>query len=60
MTLMCVEVASKLHRSFIWLHEQVDDSLVWSEGPSGCYSASSKYLWLMKNRVGGNLLGEWR
>ena len=53
MTPFCDEVVNKLQHTFIWLHKDIDDALVWAEGTSRCCFVASGYLWLLKIRMGG-------
>ena len=50
-TLYCDEVVNKLH---------IQDSLVQANGPLGCYSIASDYLWILRNRMGCIIHHDWK
>ena len=62
MTVVTEEVKTRLENFFVWLHNDVEDLLVWKCSQVGKYIVASGYAWLQHNLVTdfSNGFGMWK
>ena len=48
-----------MRSNFVWLHNNVEDKVIWLGNNSSIYSLASGYLWLSRQDYVHDDLGKW-